>query len=336
VTDTGVAGSVWSRRALVTGAAGFIGSHLVEALVERGSEVVALDRRPPAPRRTPSAVEGRTRSVVADLADGGIAGLLDGTDTVFHLAGVPGVRESWGDRFADYARSNISATHEVIRACEQAGVRRLVFASSSSVYGSAAGRSAEVDPTVPRSPYGATKLAAEHLCLAHARRVDTRLSVTVLRYFTVYGPRQRSDMAVHRILISALTGTPFELYGDGSQRREFTYVEDVVDATIAAAALPFTTSVINIGGGSSVEMTEVLALAAEITGRPLRIVHRDPRPGDVAATAADLTVARTVLGYRPMVDLREGMSRQAASVDAGLRSDRAAADHRNATTGATA
>ncbi len=235
---------------------------------------------------------------------------MAGADTVFHLAAVPGVRSSWGTRFEDYITSNVVATHRLLTACENAGVRRLVLASSSSVYGMCSGASHENDPTGPILPYGVTKLA-EHLCLAHAGRPDTGLSVAALRYFTVDGPRQRPGMAINQVLLAALTGIDVPLYGDGQQRREFTYVDDVVAATLAAAEADVTAAVVNIGGGSSVTMLDVLGLAHEVTGKPVPVVPADPQAGDVAATEADLTLARRVLGYQPAVDLREGMARQA-------------------------
>lgn len=221
------------------------------------------------------------------------------------------MRSSWGTQFGDYVASNVVATHRLLTACEHAGVRRLVLASSSSVYGTSSGPSRENDPTGPISPYGVTKLAAEHLCLAHAERPDTGLTVVALRYFTVYGPRQRPGMAIGRVLLGALTGIGVQLYGNGHQRREFTYVDDVVAATLAAASVEVTAAVVNVGGGSSVTMIDVLDLAHEVTGRPVAVITADPQAGDVAATEADLTLARRVLGYQPTVDLREGIGRHA-------------------------
>lgn len=303
---------------VVTGAAGFIASHLVEALLARGHEVVAADRRSVhddvlAAANLAEVVEhARLRLHRVELATDDLDELVAGTDTVFHLAAVPGVRTSWGMRFGDCLTSNVVATHRLMSACERTGVRRLVFASSSSVYGTASGGpSREDDPTVPISPYGVTKLAAEQLCLAHAGRADTGLSVVALRYFTVYGPRQRPGMAIGRVLLGALSGLSVPVYGDGRQRREFTYVGDVVAATLAAAAAEVRAVVVNVAGGSSVSLLEVLDLAREITGRSVPVITADPQAGDVASSRADLTVAGRVLGYRPTVSLREGMTRQA-------------------------
>ncbi len=305
-----------TRRVVVTGAAGFIASHLVDALLATGHEVIALDRRSvrddtvAATNLTDARGHERLRLHLADLAVDDLDELVAGADTVFHLAGLPGVRESWGASFGDYVTANVVATHRLLGACERAGVRRLVFASSSSVYGPTGRASREWDRPAPISPYGVSKLAAEHLCLAHAARAGTPLTVTVLRYFTVYGPRQRPGMAIGRILLAALTGAGMPLYGDGHQRREFTYVDDVVAATMSAAVPDVAGTVINVGGGASVSMLDVLDLARAVTGRRVPILSRGPQDGDVAATEADLTVARRLLNYRPRVGLHEGMSRQ--------------------------
>lgn len=306
-----------STRVVVTGAAGFIASHLVDALLAAGHEVITLDRRSvhddvvAAANLAQALTHDRLRVRCVDLVTDDLDELIVGADTVFHLAGLPGVRSSWGARFGDYVTANILATNRLLAACEQAGVRRLVFASSSSVYGMARGPSREDDPIGPISPYGVTKLAAEQLCLAHAGRSDTSLSVAALRYFTVYGPRQRPGMAIGQLLLAALTGITVPLFGDGRQRREFTYVDDVVAATIAAASAELKAAVINVGGGSSVSMLDVVDLATAVTGRTVPILNAAPQAGDVAATEADLSLARRLLGYRPRVGLREGMARQA-------------------------
>jgi nucleoside-diphosphate-sugar epimerase len=304
-------------RVVVTGAAGFIASHLVDALLAAGHEVIALDRRSvdddgvAAANLAQALGHDQLRLHCVDLATDDLHALVAGATTVFHLAGLSGVRGSWGARFGDYVTANILATNRLLGACEQAGARRLVFASSSSVYGTTRGPSREDDPTGPISPYGVSKLAAEQLCLAHAGREDTALSVAALRYFTVYGPRQRPDMAIGRVLLAALTGIGVPLFGDGRQRREFTYVDDVVAATVAAATAEVTAAVINVGGGSSVSMLDVVEMATAVTGRPVPIVTAATQAGDVAVTEADLSLARRMLGYRPRVGLREGMDRHA-------------------------
>lgn len=302
----------------MTGAAGFIGSHLVEGLIARDVHVHALDRRQFGVDAIADENLGGVAAhplcapIWADLTHDDLNDAVEGCDTVFHLAARPGVRESWGEDFDDYLRSNVHGTRRLLEACVRGGVRRLVFASSSSVYGPGQRPSRETDPTCPVSPYGVSKLAAEQLSLAYARRADSDLTVVALRYFTVFGPRQRPDMAIGRLLFAASTGLPIEIYGDGSQRRDFTYVTDVVEATIAAAGADVTAAVINVGSGTSTAMHQVVELVAHVTGRPVPITAVATQPGDVRATAADLTEARRVLDYRPTVELREGIARQSA------------------------
>lgn len=314
----GITSSSLVSRVVVTGAAGFIGSHLVDALLAAGNEVVAVDRRSIHEDRIAAAnlaqavQQDGLHLRHADLATDDLDELVVGADTVFHLAGLAGVRSSWGARFGDYVTANVLATHRLLAACEGANVRRLVFASSSSVYGTTCGAaSRESDPTSPISPYGVTKLAAEQLCLAHATRADTALTVSALRYFTVYGPRQRPGMAIGRVLLAALTGVAIPLFGGGRQQREFTYIDDVVAATLSAATVDGTASVVNVGGGSSVTMLEVVDLAGAITGRSVPVVATASQAGDVAASRADLRLAYDLLGYRPKVGLPGGMARHA-------------------------
>jgi nucleoside-diphosphate-sugar epimerase len=303
-------------KVVVTGAAGFIGSTLVDRLLDLGFEVVGVDRRTPRAdelvgRHLADALaEPRFTLVEADLAISDLDGIVADADVVFHLAAVPGVRTSWGERFPDYVSANLVGTFRLLAACEQVGVRRLVCASSSSVYGIGAQPSREMDPTRPISPYGVTKLAGEQLCLAHAARVDTTLSVVAVRYFTVYGPRQRPDMAISRMLVAALTGAQYTLFGDGSQQREFTFVDDVVEATIAASRRDVPSTVINVGGGSCVSIIDLCRMVREVTGNPVPLTAVEPCAGDVPATSADLTVASALLGYRPRTDLLTGMTRQ--------------------------
>ncbi|MEU5669066.1 NAD-dependent epimerase/dehydratase family protein [Micromonospora parva] len=307
-----------TARVLVTGAAGFIGSHVVDALLARGIQVVGLDRR----RLGQDALADENLAAAAanplftplcrDLATDRLDDAVDGCDVVFHLAARPGVRPSWGSEFHDYAQSNVLGTQRLLDACVRSGVRRLVYASSSSVYGPADRPSRENDRTSPVSPYGVSKLAAEQLCVAYACRPDNRLSVVALRYFTVYGPRQRPDMAIGRLLFAAYTGLPVTLFGDGSQRREFTYITDVVAATIAASQVDAQCAVVNIGGGASVSMRGAIQEASTVTGRHIPVQVADVQPGDVPSTAADLTLAGRLLGYWPTVGLHEGMARQSA------------------------
>ncbi|MFI7598272.1 NAD-dependent epimerase/dehydratase family protein [Actinoplanes sp. NPDC049681] len=308
--------SAQGSRVVVTGAAGFIGSHLVQSLLDHDFEVVGVDRRSPATDTVARVnlhdvrAHPRFSWVEGDLCRTDLDTLVSGAECVFHLAAVPGVRSSWTG-FERYVAANVVATQRLLSACTKADVPKLVYASSSSVYGQVNAASGENDPTQPMSPYGVTKLAGEQLCLAYAKRPDSGLSVTALRYFTVYGPRQRPDMAIGRILTAALTGQQYTIFGDGTQRREFTYVDDVVKATLAAARVDVPAAVVNVGGGSSVSMIEVIGMAREVTGNPVPLTAVPAQAGDVPATAADPTLARILLDYRPRTDLRAGMTRQA-------------------------
>ncbi|WP_233435895.1 NAD-dependent epimerase/dehydratase family protein [Streptomyces anulatus] len=301
------------RRAVVTGSAGFIGSHLAHALVQAGTTVIGVDRRDPSTDPTAAAnlaaLRGRPgyHHVTADLLHCAIDPLLIDADAVFHLAGIPGVRPSWGPQFGDYLASNVLATHRVLEASTRIGVPRLVVASSSSVYGPTDGdASLETDRPNPASPYAVTKLAEEQLCLAYAERPGGP-SVVALRYFTVYGPRQRADMFTHRALYAALIGQPLRLYGDGRQRRDFTYIDDVVTATIAAGVVPNAYGTINVGGGSNASLLDVINIANSLTGREIQLHQDHVRNGDVLLTRADPSRAGEVLGWQPRVDLHGGL-----------------------------
>jgi UDP-glucuronate 4-epimerase len=305
------------ERVLVTGAAGFIGSHLAAELLRRDFLVIGVDLR--ASASDPVAAENlaeltrdkRFQFVRADIAFCDLALLLEGVRTVFHLAALAGVRQSWGDRFADYLTCNVLATQRLLEACDVAEVLRLVFASSSSVYGPTDGRpSRESDSMAPLSPYGVSKLAAERLCLAYANRPGAVTGVTALRYFTVYGPRQRPEMAFSRIMRAALSRHPASLYGSGEQRRDFTYISDAVAATIAAASADIVAEVVNVGSGSTATLSQVLDSVAAYCGTPVPMLRRVAQAGDVEATSADLTKARRLLGYEPQVSLADGLRRQ--------------------------
>ncbi|MDX2525179.1 NAD-dependent epimerase/dehydratase family protein [Streptomyces europaeiscabiei] len=305
------------RRAVVTGAAGFIGSHLAHTLLQAGTTVIGVDRRDPAADQTAAANLAASHGlpgymhITADLLTCAIDPLLFDADVVFHLAGIPGVRASWGPYFGDYVASNILATQRVMDAATRMRVPRVVVASSSSVYGpTSGGPSVESDHPRPASPYAVTKLAEEQLCLAHAARADCPTDVVALRYFTVYGPRQRPDMFTHRALLAAITGQPLRLYGDGHQRRDFTYIDDVVAATIAAAAASNGTGIVNVGGGSNVSLLEVINIAKSLVGRDIQIHTEHARNGDVLTTRANPGRAHDLLGWHPTVDLHNGMRAQ--------------------------
>jgi nucleoside-diphosphate-sugar epimerase len=307
---------------VVTGAAGFIGSHLAEALLDRGHRVVGVDafrgHYPAADKWSNlSGLLGRPGFELhrLDLATADLGALLAGAAAVLHLAARPGVRTSFGPGFDGYLHDNVLATQRLLEACVRAEVPRLVFASSSSVYGDAPTYpTTEESRTRPLSPYGVTKLAAEQLCQAYARPNLSEMTVAVLRYFTVYGPRQRPDMAFRRFIEAALAGRPIVVYGDGGQTRDFTYVDDVVRANLLAMTAPVEDEAVNIGGGRRVSLLEALELIGAATGRRPRIDRRPPRPGDVRHTGADGTRAEALLGYRPRIDLATGLAAQVAWV----------------------
>ena len=289
-------------RYVVTGAAGFIGSHLTEALIADGHDVVPVDSftdyYDPALKEDNAAAFDVSR---LDLAEDELA--LDGFDGVFHLAGQPGVRSSFSE-FDVYVRRNIVATQKVFERAARAGVR-VVFASSSSVYGDAERYPTPEDATpAPISPYGITKLACEHL--AHAYKLDAVL----LRYFTVYGPRQRPDMAFARVVDALARGASFELYGDGRQSRSFTYVADAVAATIAAMDRAKAGTLYNVGGGTEATMRDAIATLEDVSGQTLDLAMRPAAAGDVRRTAADTRRVEHDLRWRATTELGDGLRAQ--------------------------
>jgi nucleoside-diphosphate-sugar epimerase len=305
--------------ALVTGAAGFVGSHLCERLVADGHDVRAVDCLTPyysldQKRSNLSSIESldRCEVVEADLRTSELPPLLEGIDVILHQAGQPGVRASWADGFASYVEHNLLATQRMLEAVRDRRLDRFVFASSSSVYGDAPSYpTSEGDLPRPQSPYGVTKLAAEHLCGVYARQWG--VPTISLRYFTVYGPRQRPDMAMHRLIEAALTRTPFPLFGDGTQVRDFTFVEDVVEANVAAAIRDVEPGeVLNIAGGSQATLLDVIEVVGDLVGRPVPLERQRPERGDVARTGAAVDRARAVLGWAPRVSLRDGLAKQVA------------------------
>jgi len=302
------------RSAVVTGAAGFIGGHLVHALLRRGVDVIGVDTRSAQDPRCSSMLRSclaneRLRVIQGDLRSVDLEPIVVGSDVVFHLAALTGVRESWGDRFEDYLSVNVSATHRLVQACGQSQVPRIVLASSSSVYGGFRdGPSKEGDPPSPRSPYGVTKLAAEQLAQTLAHHPASTTTVTALRYFSVYGPGQRPDMLISQVLQAALTRRPVRVFGSQDQCRDFTFVDDVVAATICAARIPAVASVVNVGVGRPRSIREVLAVAEHVTGRSVVVEPGPPAAGDVVMTWADTTQAAQVLDCPPVTGLEEGMA----------------------------
>lgn len=300
-------------KAVVTGAAGFIGSHVCEHLLSDGGDVVGIDCFTDYyPRTFKDAnlagfrAHPRFTLVEARIQDADLGRLLDGATHVFHLAAQAGVRKSWGTDFRHYTEHNIEATQVLLEACVKARLHRLVYASSSSVYGDEAAIPMREDQRVqPVSPYGVTKLAAEHLC--HLYHANLGVPAVSVRYFTVYGPRQRPDMAFHRFLAAALASAPIHLFGDGAQTRDFTFVEDAVAATISAATRGTPGRVYNVGGGSRVSVNDVLALVGRLVAKPLDIRRQATQQGDMRDTYADTSLAKRELGYAPSVTLEEGL-----------------------------
>ena len=306
-------------KALVTGAAGFIGSTLVERLLDDGYEVVGVDAfteyYDPSMKRgniERAAQSDSYEMLDLDLRTADLEAVLGDVDVVFHQAGQPGVRLSWDLGFQTYDTCNVFATQRLLEAARRTGVERFVFASSSSVYGNATRYPVTEDMLpAPHSPYGVTKLAAEHLCGLYAANYD--LSVISLRYFTVYGPRQRPDMAIHRLIEAALDDQPFPLYGDGSHVRDFTFIGDVVDANVRAGQADVPTgSVVNVCAGGSVKMSELIDAVGVAVGRAVRIDPLPEQPGDVLRTGGDPSRALELLGWKPSYSLEEGIGMQTA------------------------
>lgn len=310
---------------LVTGAAGFIGSHLCEALLAEGHSVTGLDAyipyypRPIKERNlTGLLAHPNFRLLELDLRRDDLGPAVEGQEVLFHLAAMPGLMKSWSE-FALYSTCNIEATQRLLEAVRSTGLAQFIHVSTSSVYGREA-TGPETTELSPFSPYGLTKLAAENLCRAY--EANFGLPITILRYFSVYGPRQRPDMAYTILIRNLLRGEAFTLFGDGEQTRSNTYVSDCVRATMLAMkhrdrALG---EVFNIGGGEIISLNEVIALLEELTGNRAVIERKEARPGDQKHTAADTTKARDRLGYTPTMPVRQGLENQVAWVRSVLDS----------------
>jgi len=300
---------------LVTGCAGFIASHLTERLLADGQSVLGIDcfndnyGRAQKLHNLSQALEWDSFEFLPiDLSRGDLADVVAECETVYHLAAEPGVRSSWGSRFERYAQNNVIATQHLLEALRTNPEARLVYASSSSIYGQAESLPTREDVTPrPLSPYGVTKLGAEHLC--HLYFENYGLKTVSLRYFTVFGPRQRPDMAFNIFCRAALTNQPITVYGDGTQTRDFTYVLDIVNATISAGTVSTVEfgQAYNIGGGFRTSLRETLDTIAALAGRTLDIHYLDWEHGDVRDTGADTSRARRDLGFEPHVQLSDGL-----------------------------
>jgi UDP-glucose 4-epimerase len=303
-------------KALVTGAAGFIGSTLAEKLLAEGADVVGLDcftdyyPRPVKERNLSGLIgQARFRFVESTIQQADLPALLKDRTHVFHLAAQAGVRKSWGRDFGVYTVNNIEATQVLLEAAASAApaLERIVYASSSSVYGDGVAMPMREDALPqPVSPYGVTKLAAEQLCYLYYANFG--VPTVSLRYFTVYGPRQRPDMGFHKFLRAALRGDAITVYGDGEQTRDFTFVHDAVAATAAAGVRGVPGRVYNIGGGSRVTINQVFEMIGRVSGRPPRIDVDPAQKGDMRHTYADTSLAQADLGFRPTVGLEEGIA----------------------------
>ena len=303
-------------RSLVTGVAGFIGSHLAERLIKEGHGVVGIDcftdyyARSIKEKNLKGLLQMSGFTFLEDnLLEGNLSDLLVGVDYIFHQAAQAGVRSSWGAEFEVYTSNNILATQKLLEACKGLDIRRFIYASSSSVYGDSEELPLrERSLLKPVSPYGVTKLAAEHLCYSYWK--NYQVPVIALRYFTVYGPRQRPDMAFHRFVRAILDGGEIEIYGNGEQTRDFTFISDAVSGNMLAMKSNAEGEIFNIGGGSRVSVNEVLDIIQNIAGKTAKIVYRDVQKGDVRHTLADTNKVKKHLGYIPEVDLKTGLEEE--------------------------
>lgn len=305
-------------KALVTGAAGFVGSTLSERLLAEGHEVIGIDvisdyyEKERKRANLASLMSNPRFSLVEEdlnLAD--LDRHLEGVSWVFHQAGQPGVRKSWGDEFAVYTRANVEATQRLLESVRRNGaVKRVVYASSSSVYGDAERYpTVETDVPQPMSPYGVTKLAAEHLCTLYGKNFG--VPTVSLRYFTVYGPRQRTDMAFTRFARAVVRGETIQVFGTGEQVRDFTYIDDVVEANLLAARSETPAgAVYNVAGGSNTSVNEVLSLLSRISGNDINVDYVEKVAGDVFRTGGSTERIRSELGWKARVSLEDGLARQ--------------------------
>ncbi|AFM00133.1 MULTISPECIES: NAD(P)-dependent oxidoreductase [Desulfitobacterium] len=306
---------------LVTGAAGFIGSHLCERLLEINDvEVIGIDGF-----IIPSLNQTKLRNLrflltnprfafhQVDLRQTDLKQLLEGVDVIYHLAAIPGVRTSWGSDFQLYVDHNIVATQLLLEVVRECPVSKFIYISTSSVYGEKAGKVAETSIPTPLSPYGVSKLTGEYLCKVYQESYG--IPIVILRYFTVFGPRQRSDMAFHRFIKGIIKGEPIQIYGNGLQTRDFTYVKDCVEATVSALdAKDVIGEVINIGGFERASILEVISMLENLLKQKATLEFMDRQNGDPLNTWADISKAQRLLNYTPECSLQEGLKQQTIDI----------------------
>jgi len=307
-------------RCLVTGVAGFIGSHIAETLVNKGNYVVGIDsftdyydEKIKQENLSSLTQDKRFRLVKKDIVNFNLKKILRKVEYVFHEAAQPGVRSSWGTNFQVYLRNNVLATQRLLEALKSIALKKFIFASSSSIYGDSED-SILSETTIPHpiSPYGATKLAAEKLCYLYNKNYG--IPIITLRYFTVYGPRQRPDMAFHKFIKAMLKDDEIEIFGDGNQLRDFTHVNDVVDANIAAAETDIDWGIFNIGSGTQISINKVIDVIGEILDVEPEVKYTEKVEGDMRQTLADIKRASSSLGYRPSISLSDGLKLQIQSI----------------------
>lgn len=305
-----------SMTCLVTGVAGFIGSHLSRRLIQEGFSLVGIDsftdyysKELKVMNLTPLLKRDGFKFIPEDITDLDAERVLQGIDVIFHLAAQAGVRASWGKNFSVYTKNNIQATQKLLEAAKNSSIKKFVFASSSSVYGSCPELPMrETSPLLPISPYGVSKLAAELLCSLYYKNHE--IPTISLRYFTVYGPGQRPDMAFHKFFRSIIENKPITIFGDGSQTRDFTYIDDVVEATFTAMTDGKIGEIYNVGGGNQRTLKDILPALGEITGKKVQIRWEEEQKGDVLHTHASIEKAMHEINYSPKVQLEDGLKEE--------------------------